>query len=596
MPDSPKQDGNATVTLTININGSAMDESFQVVSLHVEKAANKIPWVQLELADGNMAEADFPVSNADDFKPGSQITVEAGYGQLVDTIFQGFVIRHTIKVFGENQSRLIIECRDAAVKMTVGRKSANYIDMKDSDIIAKLINNYTDLSGDVTATTAAYDELVQYYCTDWDFMLSRAEINGMLVLVNDGKVVVTPPNTDGAAALSVAYGQDLIEFEAGMDARSQFDAVKAVAWDPQTQNVVEAQSASVSLNKQGNLSSKDLSGVIGLADYQLQTTAAIDSNGLTAWAHAQQIKSSLARIRGHMKFQGSAKVKPGDLVVLEGAGDRFNGAVFVSAVEHDVGHGDWTTTIRFGCAPHWFAEDKKIQAPAAAGLIPAVDGLQIGVVVQTHEDPAGQYKVKVNVPVLQAQTQGVWARLAGFYASGEYGAFFFPEIGDEVVLGYFNNDPCHPVILGSLYSSKIKPPYSPDEGNNFKALVTRSKMKVAFDEEKKIITVATPGGNQVVLNDDEQSILLNDQNDNKVTLDASGICLDSPKDISIKATGTITLKATGEIGVTSDADLTMSGLNIENNANVGFTAKGNATAEVSASGQTTVKGAMVMIN
>jgi uncharacterized protein involved in type VI secretion and phage assembly len=297
-----------------------------------------------------------------------------------------------------------------------------------------------------------------------------------------------------------------------------------------------------------------------------------------------------------MKFQGSAKVKPGDLVELDGVGNRFNGTVFVSAVAHEVGRGDWTTTIRFGCAPHWFAEDNKIQAPAAAGLIPAVDGLQIGVIVQTHEDPTGQYKAKVNVPVLQAQTQGVWARLAGFYASGQYGAFFFPEIGDEVVLGYLNNDPCHPVILGSVYSSKNNPPYTPDEGNNFKALVTRSKMKVEFDEENKIITVTTPGGNKVVLNDTDKTIFLNDQNDNKVTLDASGICLDSPKDISIKAAGKITLKATAEIGVTSDADLKMSALNIENNANVGFTAKGNATAEVSASGQTTVKGAMVMIN
>jgi hypothetical protein len=38
------------------------------------------------------------------------------------------------------------------------------------------------------------------------------------------------------------------------------------------------------------------------------------------------------------------------------------------------------------------------------------------------------------------------------------------------------------------------------------------------------------------------------------------------------------------------------GLNITNTAKVGFTAKGSASAEISASGQTIVKGAMVMIN
>ena len=38
------------------------------------------------------------------------------------------------------------------------------------------------------------------------------------------------------------------------------------------------------------------------------------------------------------------------------------------------------------------------------------------------------------------------------------------------------------------------------------------------------------------------------------------------------------------------------GLNVNCEAQVGFVAKGTATAEVSAAGQTTVKGAMVMIN
>jgi hypothetical protein len=37
-------------------------------------------------------------------------------------------------------------------------------------------------------------------------------------------------------------------------------------------------------------------------------------------------------------------------------------------------------------------------------------------------------------------------------------------------------------------------------------------------------------------------------------------------------------------------------MNVNHTANVGFSAKGNATAELSASAQTTVKGGIVMIN
>ncbi|MCH8207813.1 MAG: Rhs element Vgr protein, partial [Nitrospinae bacterium] len=67
-------------------------------------------------------------------------------------------------------------------------------------------------------------------------------------------------------------------------------------------------------------------------------------------------------------------------------------------------------------------------------------------------------------------------------------------------------------------------------------------------------------------------------------------------DISITAKGKVTIDAVGEVGITSKADVKVEGLNVSNTAKVGFTAKGNATAEISASGQTTIKGAMVMIN
>jgi Rhs element Vgr protein len=596
MPDSPGIEGSATIKLVLKINGRAMDDTYRIVSIQVEKSVNKVPWAQIELSDGDMPKTDFPISNTDDFKPGSSITIQAGYGNDVDTIFEGFVIRHSIRIYGDNQSRLMIECRDPAVKMTVGRKNANFMDKKDSDILKELIGNYGELSADVAATQIQYKELVQYYCTDWDFMLSRAEVNGQIVIVNDSKVTVAPPKVDASPKLTVTYGHDLMELEAGMDARSQFASVKGTAWDMQNQNVVEVKSGSQSLNKQGNLSSKDLAKVIGLDDFRLQTSTPLDRDGLKIWTEAQQVKSGLARILGRMKFQGSAKVIPGDLVELAGAGDRFNGPVFVAAVTHMIAGGDWISTVWFGLAPDWFVEAKSVQAPAASGLLPGVDGLHIGVVAQIHEDPTGQYRVKVTVPVMQAQSQGVWARLAGFYASEEFGAFFYPEIGDEVVLGYFNNDPSHPVILGSLYSSKRKIPQAIEDGNNIKALVTRSRLKITFDEEKKIITVATPEGNQIELSDEDKSITLQDQNNNKATLDPNGICLDSPKDIAIKATGKITLDATGQIGITSKADINLSGLNIDHSANASFSAKGNASAEVSASGQTTVKGAMVMIN
>jgi len=122
-------------------------------------------------------------------------------------------------------------------------------------------------------------------------------------------------------------------------------------------------------------------------------------------------------------------------------------------------------------------------------------------------------------------------------------------------------------------------------------------MKLEFDEDKKVVTITTPANNKVVLNDGDRSILLSDQNSNTVKLSPSGIQMDSPKDINIKAAGAITIDAAQRIAVkSSGADVSVSALNITNDAQVAFTGKGAATAQLSSAGQTIVKGALVVIN
>ncbi len=596
MAKSPTVDSSGVIKLNIFANGSQISDAISVVSVSIAKTINRIPYAKIVLLDGDMPNKDFPISGGDDFKPGNEIKINAGYGQSEEVIFQGVIVKHGIKITGDNYSRLVVECRDKAVAMTIGRHNANYIDSKDSDIISTLISGYRGLSSDVEATTTQHKELVQYYCTDWDFMISRAEANGLLVCVEDGKLIVKTPQTDTSAELKVTYGDDLIEFHADIDARTQLAQVSSASWDPSNQAVVEEQIGPQTLNRQGDLTSADLAKVVDLTSFCLQTPAQLEKTALKDWATGQQIKAGLAKIQGRMKFQGTAKAQIGSLIELDGVGDRFNGNVFVSSVNHEIVDGNWFTEVNFGMSPDWLAEQRDLVAPPASGLLPGVEGLQIGLVMKLDEDPNGQNRVQVSVPISQAKTKGVWARMANFYASNHFGGFFVPEVGDEVVLGYLNNDPSHPVVLGSMYSSNQPPPYDLTADNFTKAVVTRSNLKLEFDDDKKAITIVTPGQNKIVLSDDDKSILMQDQNGNKVELSDNGIVLDSPKDISITAKGKVTIDATGQIGISSKADVSVEGMNVNHKADVGFAAKGSASAELSASGQTTVKGTMVMIN
>jgi Rhs element Vgr protein len=596
MADNPGDNAARLVTFKVYSDGTQIKDDYEFKSISVTKEINRIGSATLEILAGNMPDRDFPLSNTDTFKPGKSIKIDAGYESEDETIYEGIIISHGLRLSSGGDSLMIIECRDFAIKATAGRKNAVYEKKKDSDVISTVLGNYSDLTSSVDATTYQYEELIQYYCTDWDFILSRADINGLVVISDDKNLSVKKPAVTEAAVIKVTYGENLIDFDGEVDAEDQYNAVQACGWDQTTQAIITSDGSAPSLNAQGNLSQTDLSGVLNLDKFILQSGINVESSVLKNWADALLLKYGLARFRGSLTFQGNSKAKPGCIVEVDGLGDRFNGNTYVGSVTHNISNGDWKTTVGLGIDAEFISQNENLVSPSASGLLPGIEGLQIGKVSKLDGDPAGENRIQVKIPILNSDTDTVWARMSQFYASNQFGSFFVPEIDDEVILGFFNNDPRHPVILGSLYSSKLPPPYELAAENNTKAIVTRTKMTIEFDEDKKVITIKTPGENQIVISDDAKSIKLSDQNKNVIEMNADGITIDSCKDVIIKAKANIKLTATSNIETKSTADTKIKGLNITGTADVGMTMKGSATAEFSASGQTTIKGAIVMIN
>ena len=596
MADSPSLNTTVVIDVSIAINGNELSTITSLRSVEIDLCVNKIAKARLHIEDGDMPSQSSAISDGKDFVPGAEIKISVAYNnQKKQSVFEGIILRHGMKIDTDGHL-LVVDCVDKAISMTVGRKNANYTDNKNSDIISTIVSSYSSLSYSGTASsTVTYPELVQFNSTDWDFVIARAETSGLVLLNRDNKIELVDP-TKTKATLDVNYGQDIISFEAKVDALPVYQSVNATSWDPAKQTVSSKSVKSLNLNKPGNLTASDLAKVIDLSEFRLQSNTPLDPEGLNEWANAQQVKSALAQTIGHVQFQGNATVSIGDAINLIGLGDRFNGEVFVSAVNHVIEDGDWLTKVSFGLEPGWFSEENNLQSAPAAGLLPGAEGLVVGKVLKLEGDPANENRIQVSVPVLETETPGVWARIIQYYASAGFGHFFMPEVGDEVVLGYFNNDPSNPVILGSVYSSKNAPPITLEEANNIKTLVTRSQHKFEFDDDKKTITLTTPAGNQVVFSDDEKSVTIKDQTDNSITLDTSGITLDSPKDINIQATGDITLDAKGKVDISAVSDVSCKGMNVSVNAQAELKAQGTASAELSAAGQTTIKGAMVMIN
>jgi len=178
-------------------------------------------------------------------------------------------------------------------------------------------------------------------------------------------------------------------------------------------------------------------------------------------------------------------------------------------------------------------------------------------------------------------------RVASLDAGDDRGAFFRPEIDDEVIVGFINGDPRDAVVLGMLHSSAKPAPISAKDVNHEKGFTTRSKMHIHFNDDTKTIKIDTPAGNHIIIDEQGMKIEIKDQNENKITMDQSGMKMESPKNIEIKAGVNLTLSAAASLsigavtlGVKADGNLSLEG----------------ALTKLSASGIAEISGSLVKIN
>ncbi len=565
------------VTFKVLSGGTELPGKYGVESIVVEKEINRIPHAQIVIIDGSPSDQDFELSNEELLIPGKEIEITAGYHLDEETIFKGIVIKHNIKV-RDNVSYLIIECKDEAVKMTVGRKSKYFYESTDSDIIEELIGNQ-GLTADVEATANEHQELVQYRACDWDFMVTRAQANGKLCFVDDGTIKVAAPEL-GDTIETVVFGSSIHEFDGEIDARDQFDSITSYSWSYTDQELLESEAQDPGLSLNGDIASSDLANVLQLENLELRHGGNLSQDELQDWSDAKAVYQQLAKTRGRVKFQGIPAVKPGTTLQLEGVGNRYNGNIYVTGVRHEIVDGNWLVDAQFGLCPTWFSEVYDISEMPGSGIMPAISGLHIGVTTQLESDPDGEDRILVQIPIINNEEQGIWARIATLDAGENRGSFFRPEIGDEVIIGFINDDPNDAVILGMLNSSTKPAPLTASDDNHEKGLVTRSEMKMIFNDDKISYVLETPAGKKVTLDEDAGIVQIEDEHANILTFNSDGITMESAGDINISATG----------------DVNIEGMNINGTANAQLKVEGSAGAEVSSGAITVIKGSQVQIN
>lgn len=142
------------------------------------------------------------------------------------------------------------------------------------------------------------------------------------------------------------------------------------------------------------------------------------------------------------------------------------------------------------------------------------------VLVQFHWDRIGDHD----------ENSSCWLRVAQGWAGGQWGSWFLPRIGQEVIVQFLEGDPDRPLVTGSLYNQALMPPYPLATNMTQSGIKTRSTKEgtadnfneLRFDDKKdeeEIYVHAERDFNRVVENNDTLKVGFEKQEDGDQTID-----------------------------------------------------------------------------
>ena len=243
------------------------------------------------------------------------------------------------------------------------------------------------------------------------------------------------------------------------------------------------------------------------------------------------------------------------------------------------------------------------------GIPDVIGGIVTGTVKENYnKDFPGKIKVELFLGEEGKNVTG-WIPVMTPYGGNEFGNYFLPEVGAEVVVAFHMGDRNRPLVIGCLWSEKnVFPPETVKEENPIKTILTKGGSQITFDDtkDKEIISVKTKKGSFFEINEEQQTITVSDKDKKNavvinakdgevdVTADKKFVLKVGKKEAITVTDKEITLKST-TVAANADKDLNLKG---QNTAVEGTSVKvkGNGSLEVSASGTTQIKGAMVKIN
>jgi phage protein D len=484
----------------------------------------------------------------------------------------------------------IIRGYDPAHRLFRGRHTVSYTQATASDVATKIAQRVSLPPGHVDSGGTVFDHLGQCGQTDWEFLDGIAKQIGFEVAVRDDKLdfgprnpAQTAPSDDNPATtnpLVLKLGSDILRFRSVITAAEQVGNVEVRGWDiAQKRKIVSSAPAGTKSVDLPTATPAAMAQPFGnpkyvASDVAYRTQAAADT---AAAALVEEIGSSFAEIDAVAR--GNPKLRPDVAISIENAGKPFDGKYTITTARHRYEPTTGYTTA-FAVTGR---QERSLYGLASGGGRDSVGGGVVIAQVSDANDPAHQGRVKLTFPWLSDDYVSDWARTVQSGAAKNRGAMVLPEVGDEVLVAFEQQDPQRPYVLGGLYNGIDTPNTGGigliDSGSgavNRRSFISRNGHRIDFlDANGKTEGVSTQSGDGKL----------------RIELDAVGT------KVTVHSDGSVLVE--GKNGITIDAassNLELKGRQIAMTAAQGLTVSaGSGAVDISTSGPVSLQGTTVKV-
>jgi phage protein D len=459
-------------------------------------------------------------------------------------------------------ARAVVRGYDLSHRLNAGRKTQTFQNVKLSDV-AKQLAGDAGLEAEVDDSGGTLEHLLQPNMSDLDFLYSLARRIGYDCRVDGEKLYFKKP-TDSASApgagdvgtenpVQLVWTDNLLEFRARVSAVAQVSEVKVRGWDVENKEAVIGQADAAATNavlaqSPGDLASKVGGKTLVVVDHPVDNQEAADA---MAAAKAEQVGS--AAFEATAVAIGSPALKAGVAVSISGVDPTLEGKWVISSTRHEFGAGAYRTHLEFSGR-----QDRSLHGvvtnslPGSASGSARAPGVVVALVTN-NDDPQDLGRVRLKFPWLSDDAESFWARVTMPGAGPDSGMVWIPEVGDEVLVAFEMGDFSFPVVIGSLWNGKDKPPLGDglfDAGAvKRRGFVSRSGHKIVFfdgDDESGVAIITQNGSYKVSLNETKEQLHI--KADGKLLIEAKSLEIKVDTDAKLQAKG-VSLEATGQMKI-----------------------------------------------